>query len=625
MNKLHFISVGAIFLISFILFFPAIFVNRPIGLDALGHLSKVSFLKEYSFPNWDFVWYGGSPFLKFYSPLFYYFVSLFDNSFFGASFTVYLSILLTSVGIYLLIFNYTKSIKYSIIFSLFFLTVLGISYYYISVGNHPYVFSLWTLPFSLLFLELSFKNRKFYPLFCILIFVSIFSHIFMGLCSIFVCLLRLLFLYKINIKNLYKILIFILPGILLSAFWLIPFLSHSNSYFEDNSIFGKFIPTFFNLIGLNLKLRWGLGGGSIGLVALLFFGSFFIFIKKFRKDKLLIFLALSSLLFLFFMEGGLGNFYPQGIEPSRFILPFSVISLIFLGVIFFKMNKSYLLIILCFILLVSLVWNFLVIRKNLDYYSHEFLDGEFGYLNNYYETNQFPLEKGFSNYRYGGIRYDAKALNFFYPSQSQISGYYDQGMLFPDHIYNAINFIWDSNDLNLTIYYLDEYGIKYFGVRSDNPFKDKFDNHSNLFKENTTLDFGEYNLTIFEYVLAKPIISYIKGNLSLPFYFERSDPDKVHIYFNYTNNSIVLFKENYHASWNSKEIPSNKVIDISKTENDMMYVSPSEESEGVIFYQVYTVFDKIGIALTLLGLILILLSTNFYLIIIKFLKKYLKK
>lgn len=447
----------------------------------------------------------------------------------------------------------------------------------------------------------------------------------MGLCSIFICLLRLLFLYTFNIKNMCKIFIFILPGILLSSFWLIPFLSHSNSYFEDNSIFGKFIPTFFNLIGFNLKLRWGLGGGSIGLVVLLFFGSLFIFIKKFRKDKLLIFLAVSSLLFLFFMEGGLGNFYPQGIEPSRFILPFSVISLIFLGVIFFKLNKSYLLFLLCFILLVSLVWNFLVIRKNLDNSSHEFLEGEFGYLKSYSETNKFPLEKGFSNYRYGCVRYNAKALNFFYPSQSQISGYYDQGMLSPSHIYDAINVIWDSNDLNATIYYLNEYGIKYFEVRSDNPFKDKFDNNPDLFKENTTLNFGDYNLTIFEYLLAKPIISYINGNTSLLFYFERRNPDEIYIYFNYTDNSTVLFKENYYPSWNAKEIPTNKVIKIFQTENDMMYVFPSEKSEGVIFYQVYTIFDKIGIVLTFLGLIIIILSTNLYLVMIRFTQKYLKK
>ena len=34
--------------------------------------------------------------------------------------------------------------------------------------------------------------------------------------------------------------------------------------------------------------------------------------------------------------------------------------------------------------------------------------------------------------------------------------------------------VWNSDDLNSTLLYFDEYSIKYFEIRSDNPYKQKF-------------------------------------------------------------------------------------------------------------------------------------------------------
>mgnify|MGYP001606051368 FL=1 len=606
MRKKHYFIAILLFIVSLLLFFPALTSSRPLGLDALGHLSKISYINEQGLPKWDASWYAGTPFLESYSPLFYYLASLFNNSIFGAIFLVFLSIFLTSLGIYFLVFYYTQNSKSSAISSLSFLTVLSISYYYLSVGNYPYVFALWTIPFSLLALELSFKNKKYYPLFCLLIFMSIISHIFVGLCTIFIAFLKLLFLYKFQINKLWKIFLFLIPGIMASGFWLIPFLTYTN-YFSGSDIFGIFIPSPYNIFGLSTKLRWGLGGASIGVLMVLFVFTLFIFIKNFRKEKTLSFLFLSSIVFLFFMFGGLGKLYPSGIGPERFILPFSVLASLFVGSVFNKMNNKKI-IALCFLIItLGLMWNFNLIRSNINEYSHESWNGELGYFSYYNETGKFPFDRDFDNYRYGGIRYSAKALNFFFPGQSQISGYYDQQMLFPEQIYSMMDKVWNSDDLNSTLLYFDEYSIKYFEIRSDNPYKQKFFDNPPFFKENVTLEFGEYNLTIFEYTNAKPILSYVNDKETLTFEWERSSPDEAFVYFDYSEKSKVLFKESYHSSWKAKEIPSNEDLKISKNKYGMMSVLPTSNARGVSFYQVYTISDYLGFIVTLIGLLFLFL------------------
>ena len=159
---------------TFFLFYKPLFSNLPLGLDSLGHLSKVSYILEYPFANWDMSWYSGTLFLKLYSPLFYYFVAffslIFSNIFFVSNLICFLSLLFAVFGIYLLLDYLTKNKKIALFSGLIFLTVLSISYYWIATGNLPYFSALWTLPFSLYFLELSIKERKkkFFVLYCFL-------------------------------------------------------------------------------------------------------------------------------------------------------------------------------------------------------------------------------------------------------------------------------------------------------------------------------------------------------------------------------------------------------------------------------------------------------------------------
>ena len=147
----------------------------------------------FGFVNWNHAWYAGTSFLEFYSPLQYLLAGLFSSSIFGINFLGFLSIFLTSLGIYLLVREHSSEV-WALVSGISFLTVLATSYYFIAVGNHPYVFALWTIPFSLFFLEKSFKNKIFYGFFVIIASLSIISHLFIGVFVFFICTFSCLFI-----------------------------------------------------------------------------------------------------------------------------------------------------------------------------------------------------------------------------------------------------------------------------------------------------------------------------------------------------------------------------------------------------------------------------------------------
>ncbi len=225
-GKKQIFSIGIILLVSLILFYKPLFSNQPLGLDSLGHLSKVSYLKLYPFSNWDMSWYSGTLFLKLYSPLFYYLASLFPNTFFIVNLICFLSILLTSMGIYLLVNNKTKNETIALFSGIGFLSVLSISYYWIGTGNLPYFSALWTIPFSLYFLEKSLetKTKKYFVFYSLVFLIGILTHIVVGFLIGVLMITRLLF-DGLNLNNFKKILFYGLIPVLLSSFWFIPFLA----------------------------------------------------------------------------------------------------------------------------------------------------------------------------------------------------------------------------------------------------------------------------------------------------------------------------------------------------------------------------------------------------------------
>ena len=128
------------------------------------------------------------------------------------------------------------------------------------------------------------------------------------------------------------------------------------------------------------------------------------------------------------------------------------------------------------------------------------------------------------------------------------------------------------------------------------------------FEEIKSLASANYNSKSLVQLIAQNKID-IQNNYSLKMYnVTREDPDKIEITFNEIDGeNIILFKEFYHPSWKAKEFPSGRNLEIYKTALDSMAVLPAKGTNKVIFYQARTLTDLIGIALSLLSLILTLL------------------
>jgi len=648
-NKKIILGIFVLFLVSFILYFNPLFSEKPLGVDAMGHLSKVAYMKEFGFVSWDMSWYGGGPFLRFYSPLFYYLNYFFKDIIFGANFLCFIGIFFCSAGIFLLVYHYTKKEMPSLIAGLFFLSVLNTSYYYISVGNHPYVFSLWLIPFSLLFLEKSFEKRiyfLFYNLFFVLAFLS---HVFTGLCIGLFVTIRFLVFGGFCLQNIKKMFIFLVFPLFLSSFWLFPFLSHSSSYMGEES---NYIAPIKALFGFDEYTLWGKGAAEIG-ISLLFL-IFLIFIgikKKFLGKKRIIFSLICLFVTFLLLRGILGKYYPTGIGAIRFINTFSIFICISIGLLLkeIELNKKKYFFIF-FIVLISLIMNFFMINENFKEFSHNSREDYYGLINHNFNEEDFPVKNEYTNYRFGSARYQfSETLTYEFPRIMQISGYYDQGILYPETLASMKEGIWGLGDLNSTLYYMDWMGIKYFELsggylNSDN--RKKFNSSDFTLIKNKEDSY--YPFEIYEYKTPNQIISLIRGNLEsyktisqkeieemakkninsrilIPVISEkkisiknnyselnsslkRNSPDYFEVSFEKNDGeNFILFREFYYASWNAKEYPSGNKLKIFRTANNFMLVIPSEGSEKIVFYQTRIFIDYEGIFISLLFLVLLFL------------------
>ena len=642
-----FLTIFLIGLIVLVLYFEPLFSNQPLGLDSISHLSKASYIQQHGMVSWDMSWYSGTPFLKFYSPLFYFILFFFPNLILSSLFLCVLSIFLSSVGIFFLVKHYTKNVGSSLVAALFFLSVINLSYYFISVGNYPYIFALWTIPFTSLFLEKTLENKKYLPLYFLFFLIGVFSHIFIGFILLFLVFVRIFTYVRLDIKKILRLsfILLFLPMLLIS-FWFFPFLSGSSRFVGDEI----FIPKISSLFGFDKTITWGIGVDSIGL-AFAFFIFLLFFTKKDFKDKNYLYILVSSIILFFLLMGVLGPYYPKGIGSIRFITPFSILLCVFIGLSLAKnqnFKKAFFIIFL--LLFISLAMNYFVIKSNYKDYSYSSDDpkyGQFGTIHKDFYLKDFPPTNNFSNYRFGSARFPfSRDLTFVFPFISQTGGYYDQGILYEDTFYKMKNSIWDSDDMNKTLYYLDWYGIKFFEVSGGYLLE-----HGKKFEmEDFKLVFERTNNTypykIYEYKNASPIISVIRTNFIsfnelndsfldslainnkdtrfivpfisksqikifnnysiLNYSFERKSPDFIEVFFDeFSGEEGILFKESYDVSWRAKEIPSNKSLEVYKTANNLMLILPNKGAERVIIYQSKSTLDYLATLTSILSIILL--------------------
>ncbi len=606
------LSLLIIIILCFLFYYRALLSDKPLGLDTLAHLSKISYINSFGFPHWDLMWYSGSPFLKFYPPLFYCIASLFTGPFFAANFLPFLSFLLTCMGLFFVVYSYSNNFRASLVSALFFLSSLSFSFYYLAVGNLPFVFSIWTIPFVLLLFEQCIKKESRNIYFFLYNFIFLFAfltHIFTGLCLLLILAIRIATLSGFTLKTLRSCLVFLGIPILLACFWLIPFLLKSSSFIGDEI----FIPSITQILGIQPKLFFGVGGASIGLSFIAVLVAF-LFIKRFKDDKIYIFLLVCSAVLFFLFLGILGKYYPSGIGSIRFVVPFSVVSSILLGVFMAKIvDKRYLFLFafIIVILLCSLVQGYFATQNNFQKHSHASEEEEFGFVLNSFSNTNFPVQSETDFYRFGSRRpVFAKSFNFISPNFSQTSGYYDQGIPYHGSLFKFFDAVWGAGSLDEATRYLNLFAVRYFEVGGDYLKNDKFQADSR-FKEVFYANLSqESSFKIYEYLSPKRLISVYYANLSEAqdpmVKISRENPDRIIIEFNFTGNEAVLFKEFYYPSWTAGEDGYNKNLNIKKTVENFMSVQPSKGASEVIFYQKNTLDILIGYSFSLMTLTLIL-------------------
>jgi len=606
--KKNIIYISIICAISLILFYRPLFSTEPLGLDTLGHLSKVSYLKIYPLADWDMSWYSGTLFLKLYSPLFYYLAALFPNPIVAANCLSFLSIVLTSLGIYFIIRYKTENEKMAALCGVAYLTTLSISYYWISTGNLPYFFALWTLPFSLLFLEKSMaeKRKKDFVLYSLFFAIGILTHIVVGFLTGLFMIIRFLFNYSLA-KSIKRMLLYGIITILMASFWFIPFLFYSS----PGEKYAGYVPEITQLFGFGDKIAWGLHAGGIGILAVIFIISLFFF-NKYYKNKTIISYLVFILLLGFLYLGGLGSHYPLGVDPVRFVLPLSIMLSISLGLIIHKaLLNRYLFASLIALLIIGLVCNFFVIDQNFQRFSYYGKDSRYKIIQDIISQKDFPLSNEFTNYRFGTNKYIfGETLTYFMPNIPQTFGYQDAGMLNAPRFYDMKWHIWASDSINDSIYWLNWLGIRYFEVELRENIS-KFQKDSR-FKQIMRYN-EEYSFIMFEYLDAKQIISlvnYVNDSAfgkEKEFTWKRENPDRISIEYDFIDESdAVLLKESYHKGWGAREIGSKKELNIEKVGPGFMAVHPPVNSKGIIFYQKRTLEEISGIILTILGAIILI-------------------
>jgi hypothetical protein len=593
---------GIILVITTILFYKPLLSEEPLGLDAMGHLSKVAYIKEFSFANWDMSWYSGAPFLKLYAPLFYYVIAIFPNPIKAINIFSFFSIFFSCIGIYLVTNYYTKNQKISFLASLSFLTVLSISFYYVSVGNHPWISALWTIPFSLYFLELFLdkKEKKYYVFFCITFALSVLIHVAMGF-IVGLSMIIIIFRNGFTKRSLKHAIFCAVVPLLIVSFWFLPFLSYKNNFFVG---FKGQTPLFSEVIGFNNYITWGNYSGGIGILFILFIISL-LFFNRFYKDRRIISILIVILAIGFIFFGGMGRRYPYGVEPVRFVLPLSIFIAIFCGMVFSRLGfkMQYFFVSLIFI---GLIWNFFVIDNNFEEFSYHGEGSRYYTFRYIIKDEKFPLVNEFGNYRFGTSKYIfGENINFYFPSVSQTFGYQDAGMLNPPRFYDMRWHIWLSPDIDGAVYWLDWFGIRYFEIEHGEEIE-KFETDER-FEKIIVDDYDNYKFSLFEYKDAKGIISLVDFYNGTHIGREkqlvaiRNHPDKIIIGYEFNEGDAIIFKEFYHESWNAKDIETGNNIEIMKTDTGMMAVYP--KSNATIFYQKRTILEFAGIIFSILGIV----------------------
>lgn len=532
--------------------------SLPGGTDVSSHLFKTWYIAEKGVTKWNYYWYGGYPFLRYYPPL-SYLLGGYLGKILGYLFAYKLVINFFFVIAPLVFYLFLKEFKLTnekIIIALLVFSLISIYSYYLFDGRHP---TLISIVFALLywkFLEKSVKTKDTKDIVLSSIFLAVtgLTHHLIMFLVLGVSFIWFIF-YHSKLNALIKFIKTSCIGFLIASWWFIPFFLEKGLIAKGESIVKPKVPTDFikNVATTSYasdfyssKLSPYIISVSIAVMGFISLLSFYSFKKRIVMSSFLLLIMIVLSIFI--------------IRYRRILIflpiPFSI--LVSEG--FGKLKKKK---IAGFILLILLILSFFSLR-GLYYLKPEIpdvpKDGRVLYL---------PAMSGFEysyEFLFSPMNGNENILGWYPESQCENKTKYNNLISNPlsmsdDEYYELLKNGWvnyiviNKNTLEL-IDYLN--GSKNFRLinQTDTFLIFELSPKSSYIE----IDDKEVNATVFKYT------------------------DRILAEFECRNGSLIL-KESYHKNW--RGTINNKEIDLEQDDNGFIKVELKEENENCLLELVY--------------------------------------
>jgi hypothetical protein len=521
------VLVGLVFFVLFVLrpVSLALAGSVAVGYDSTGHASKllVWLTDGYETPAWWPAWYSGSPHFSSYPWLSYVPDLLLlrlasslgfpprDITFNLLTLTELIAEISVVAGFLLFIRKTTTSSSSAFLAILAILASPIFFNDWLNGGRIAEIVGAVGFPWSLYFLEAYREKGDSKSLFlsALAVYWAVAAHFVTGAITVGTVFAWALFTF--DRSRIFKIVrSSLILGILLSAYWLIPFgswllVSSQGISSETDRAF----VTLQTILGLNVQ-RYD---ASPVVVVLVFFLLIMIAATASRGwlgglRKPLVFLALGSVFYLFFVGPLFGMSYPAGLGVLIFLKWATIFSAVFIGLAhghvsgFLGSNRRKIITIALAVVLIAWLPVASLSVTSPPVVANTEIDAKF----------LTPLELkapgiASKDFRFGSDTDTiSEGYNFYFPSAMQTRGYGTQFVVNPNWQFYLEDTFWRHETAQESMYLADWFSMRYFATRtpaSENLFR----NDSSFRQIGTYQDTGRVQWTVFDYADASPIIS----------------------------------------------------------------------------------------------------------------------
>ncbi len=574
-------------LIKFIFAFPLDNSLLPSGTDTSSHLFKTWYITLKGITKWNYYWYGGYPFLRYYPPISYIipgFLGKFTGHLFAYKLINNIFLVLAPI-VFLYFLKEFKLPARKTVMALVFFSFMPIFSYYLVDGRYPTLVNLVFALLTWIFLKRVVDGKNILiNIFLTAVFLSI-SVLTHHMTSFIFLLISFgwAIIYRMNMKTFYKLFMIMICTLLLVSWWVFPFLLEtlgtegSTNYsrlLEKNpiNIAGGFSTALFNLNLFSISFGSELAIIVGVLIVILCFLSLFTLKDKITRNFIVVIIIIAFILFFIRYKRAL------------IFLPIPLSILVAQGIFVLKKNIMKFIILIFFALLIM---SYLSIKPQAFQYPELPdipKDGRVlflplgGELENNGKINKYLYSVALSP-----MNGNENLYGWFIESQSigegatKKSNYYNSIaqplMIGPDEYYKLL---YDGFTNYVVVNKNYHELLEYF-------------NSSNKFRIRETTK----NFVLFE---IKPKSSYIEINGRVIDSNITKLNDKIIIECS-CEPGLTTIKESYHGNWIGTM--NNRMVTLEPSENGFINVNVEEKEECIIelsfenpkYYLIFTIMS----------------------------------